>query len=105
MLLVAGVVIDAVSIVQADRPLRRASQVVTAWAAAWAAAWAGCKLVGAGGAALGTLASPLGTAIGGIGGCVIGGIGGYYGGSVAGGEVYDWADGTRFSSLPEASPP
>lgn len=101
VLLVAGVVIDAVSIVQADRPLRRASQVVTAWAAAWA----GCELVGAGGAALGTLASPLGTAIGGVGGCVIGGIGGYYGGSVAGGEVYDWADGTRFSSLPEASPP
>jgi hypothetical protein len=101
VLLVVGVVVDAVSIVQSDRPLRRASQVVTAWAAAWA----GCELVGAGGAALGTLATPIGTAAGGVIGCVIGGAGGYWGGSVVSGEVYDWAEGTRFTPLAEESGP
>lgn len=101
VLLVVGVVMDAVSIVQSDRPLRRASQVVVGWAAAWA----GCEVVGAGGAALGTLASPLGTAVGGFAGCIIGGIGGYYGGSVVAADVYDWAEGTRFDPLPEASAP
>jgi hypothetical protein len=50
VLLVAGVIVDAVSIVQASNPVRRASQVV----AGWAAAWAGCEVVGAGGAALGS---------------------------------------------------
>ena len=101
VLIVVGVAIDVVSVVQASKPLRRASQVV----AGWAAAWAGCKLVGAGGAALGTLASPLGTAAGGIGGCVIGGIGGYYGASVLAGEVYDWAEDTFFTPLPEVPAP
>ena len=101
VLLVVGVALDVVSIVQSDRPLRRASQVV----AGWAAAWAGCELVGAGGAALGTLATPIGTAAGGVVGCVIGGIGGYYGGSVVAGDVYDWGEGTRFTELPEAAAP
>ena len=77
VLMVVGVAVDAVSIVQASKPLRRASEVV----AGWAAAWAGCKVVGAGGAAAGLLASPLGSAVGGIAGCIIGGIGGYYAGS------------------------
>jgi hypothetical protein len=99
VLIVVGVAVDVVSIVQASKPMRRASQVV----AGWAAAWAGCEVVGAGGAALGTLASPLGTAIGGIGGCIIGGIGGYYGGSALAGEVYDWAENTFFTPLPEVS--
>src|SRR6266851_361721 len=101
VLVVVGVAIDVVSIVQASKPMRRASQVV----AGWAAAWAGCEVVGGGGAALGTLASPLGTAIGGIGGCIIGGIGGYYGGSIFGGEVYDWAENTFFTPLPEVAGP
>jgi hypothetical protein len=99
VLVVVGVAVDVVSIVQASKPMRRASQVVTGWAAAWA----GCEVVGAGGAAVGTLASPLGTAIGGIGGCIIGGIGGYYGGSALAGEVYDWAENTFFTPLPEVS--
>jgi hypothetical protein len=94
VLIVVGVAGDVVSIVQASKPMRRASQVVTGWAAAWA----GCEVVGAGGAALGTLASPLGTAVGGIGG-----IGGYYGGSALAGEVYDWAENTFFTPLPEVS--
>jgi hypothetical protein len=101
VLLVVGVAVDVISIVQASKPMRRASQVV----AGWAAAWAGCEVVGAGGAALGTLASPLGTAVGGIGGCIIGGIGGYYGGSVLGGDVYDWAENTFFTPLPQVAAP
>ena len=101
VLVVVGVAVDAVSIVQASKPLRRASEVV----AGWAAAWAGCKVVGAGGAAAGLLASPLGSAVGGIGGCIIGGIGGYYAGSAIAGEVYDWAEGTFFTPLPEAPAP
>jgi hypothetical protein len=101
VLIVVGVTLDAVSIVQASKPLRRASQVV----AGWAAAWVGCKAVGAGGAALGTLASPLGTAAGGIGGCIVGGIGGYYGASVLAGEIYDWAEDTFFTPLPEVGAP
>jgi hypothetical protein len=101
VLLVAGVVIDAISIVQASKPLRRASQVV----AGWAAAWAGCKLVGAGGAALATPTTPLGMAAVGVGGCIIGGIAGYAGGSMLAGEVYDWAEGTFFTPLPEVAVP
>ena len=101
VLIVVGVVVDAISIVQASKPLRRASQVV----AGWAAAWAGCKLVGAGGAALATPTTPLGMAAVGVGGCIIGGIAGYAGGSMLAGEVYDWAEGTFFTPLPEAAAP
>jgi hypothetical protein len=46
----------------------------------------------------------LGTAIGGIGGCIIGGIGGYYGGEMVGEAVYDWAENTVFESLDEIRP-
>ncbi|MBN9124946.1 MAG: hypothetical protein J0I60_09530 [Nitrosospira sp.] len=101
VVIVAGMVIDIVSIAQASKPLKRASEV----AAGWAGAWVGCKVIGAGGAAIGTLASPLGTAVGGIGGCIIGGIGGYRGGSILASEVYDWAEGTFFKPLPEAAGP
>ena len=93
------VAIDVVSIVQASKPLKRASEVV----AGWAGAWLGCKVVGAGGAVIGTMASPLGTAVAGIGGCIIGGMGGYLGGSIVATEVYDWAEGTFFTPLPEAA--
>ena len=101
VLVVVGVALDIVSIVQASKPLRRATQVV----AGWAGAWAGCKLVGAGGAAVGTLASPLGTAIGGIGGCIIGGGGGYWAASSAAGVVYDWGEDTFFTPLPSVAAP
>jgi hypothetical protein len=102
VLIVAGVAIDIVSIAQASKPLRRASQVV----AGWAGAWAGCKVVGAGGAAGGTFVAPgVGTAVGGVGGCIIGGIGGYWGASALAGEVYDWAEGTFFTPLPEVARP
>jgi hypothetical protein len=101
VLLVLGAAVDVVSIVRSDQPLRRASQVV----AGWAAASMGCRLVGAGGAALGSLAGPFGTAAGGIGGCIAGGFGAYYGTSVAAGEVFDWAQGTSFVALPETPGP
>jgi hypothetical protein len=102
VLLVVGATLDAISIVQASRPLRRASEVV----AGWAAAWMGCKIVGRGGAIGGSLVKPgLSTAVGGIGGCVIGGVGGYFLGSAAGGEAFDWVEGTMFSPLPAAPRP
>ena len=101
VLIVVGVAIDVVSVVQASKPLRRASEVV----AGWAGAWVGCKVIGAGGAGIGTAASPLGTAVGGIGGCIIGGIGGYLGGSLLAADVYDWTEGTFFTKLPEEAPP
>jgi hypothetical protein len=97
VLVVAGVAADAVSIVQASRPLRRASEVV----AGWAGAWVECKVVGAGGA-LGLAASPLGSAVVGVGGCIVGGIGGYYGGSALAGDVYDWSEDTFFTPLQHA---
>jgi hypothetical protein len=102
VLLVVGVAVDVVSIVQASKPLKRATEVV----AGWAGAWAGCKVVGAGGAYLGTAATPgIGTAIGGFAGCVIGGAAGYYAASSAAGVVYDWAEDTIFTPLPPAPAP
>lgn len=102
VLLVAGVAMDAVSIVYASRPLRRASEVV----AGWAGAWVGCKVVGAGGAAVGTAVTPgVGTAAGGFLGCIVGGFGGYLGGSSLGAEVFDWAEGTVFSPVPTVAGP
>lgn len=101
ILIVVGVAVDAVSIVQSSKPLRRATEAV----AGWAGAWAGCKVIGAAGAAGGSLASPLGTAIGGIGGCIIGGAGGYYTASHLAGQVYDWAEDTVFTPLPAAEAP
>lgn len=98
VVLVAGAVVDAVSIVQADRPLRQSAKV----AAGWVSALAGCKVAGAAGAWAGSLALPLGTAVGGIGGCIIGGVGGYFAGSTVAGDIYDWAEGTQFTPLPEA---
>lgn len=101
VLVVVGIAVDVVSIAQASKPLRRATEVV----AGWAGAWAGCKVVGAGGAVVGSLASPLGTAAGGIGGCIIGGIGGYHVASSAVGHVYDWAEDTVFMPLPTLPAP
>jgi hypothetical protein len=98
LLVVSGLAIDAVSIVVASKPLRRASEV----AGGWAGAWMGCKSVGALGAAGGTLANPgIGTAVGAAAGCVLGGGVGYWLGSEVGGAVYDWAEGTLFTPLPE----
>lgn len=99
-LVVFGAAVDIASIVVASSPMRRASEVVSGWALAWA----GCKVVGAGGAAAGMLASPAGAAIAGIGGCIIGGYAGYRLGTQAGGVVYDWAQ-TTFYPLPQVQQP
>lgn len=100
VVMVAGIALDVVSIAQADRPMRRATEVV----AGWVGAWVGCQWVGAGGAAAGSVVPALGTAAGGISGCIIGGIAGYAGFSQVGGVVYDWADAT-FTPLPETDAP
>ena len=100
-LMVVGVAIDIVSIARASKPIRRATEV----ASAWAFAWAGCEVVGAGGAAVGSAVPVLGTAAGGIGGCIIGGVGGYFAGEKAGAIVYDWADGTFFTPVPQVAAP
>lgn len=101
VLVVAGVAIDTVSVVRSSKPLRRATEVVSAWALACA----GCKAIGAGGAAVGAAASPLGAAVGGVGGCIIGGYLGYTGGSALGGLVYDWAEDDSFIALPQVPGP
>jgi hypothetical protein len=100
VLVVFGATVDTISIVKSSSPIRRASEVVSAWALAWA----GCKSFGAGGAAIGTTLSPVGTAIGGIGGCIIGGYAGYHVGDMAGGAVYDWAQ-TVFTPVPQIPKP
>lgn len=100
VLIVAGVALDVFSVVQADKPLRRATQVVSAWALAWV----GCKAVGAGGAYVGTAGGPVGIAIVGVSGCIVGGIGGYFAGEKVAGEVFDWAEDTFFTPLPVVSP-
>src|SRR5262245_1088322 len=96
-LLILGASIDIISVVQASKPMRRASEVV----AAWAGAWVGCKTAGAGGAFIGSAAGPIGTAVGGVGACIIGGYFGYQVGEAMGGIVYDWSEDTFFRSLPE----
>lgn len=99
-LVVLGAAVDIASIVVSSAPIRRASEVVSGWALGWA----GCKVVGAGGAAIGTMASPIGAAIGGVGGCIIGGYVGYRVGVGMGGTVYDWAH-TAFTSVPQVAAP
>lgn len=99
--MVVDVAVDTISIVQSSKPLRGASEVV----AGWAGAWAGCKVVGAVDAAGGSLASPLGTAAGGIGGCIIGGAGGYWVAFHIADQVYDWAEDSIFMPLPPAQAP
>jgi hypothetical protein len=96
-LVVLGVSVDLISVVHANKPMRRASEVV----AAWAGAWVGCKTAGTGGAIIGSAAGPIGTAVGGVGACIIGGFFGYQVGEAAGGIVYDWSEDTFFHPVPE----
>jgi hypothetical protein len=97
VLAVVGIGLECWAVVQAQNRLRRASQAVVGLAGAWV----GCKAVGAGGAALGTLVAPgVGTATGGVVGCIVGGYGGYVGGSSLAGGVYDWGEHAMFVPLP-----
>ena len=99
--LLAGVMTDGYSIVTASKPLQRATEVATGWAGAWV----GCKVVGAGGATVGSFGGPKGTAIGGVGGCIIGGIAGYWVGEETGAMVYEWAEETVFTPVPTVPVP
>lgn len=101
VLLVVGLVLDGVSIVVSDRPLRRATQVVTGWAVSIATA----ERAGTIGAEIGTAIEPgAGTAIGAFIFAIGGGILGYSVGSDTAGEVYDWSD-AHFFPLPSAPLP
>jgi hypothetical protein len=101
VLLVAGVVGDIYSIVVAKKKLRQVAKVV----GGWAGAAGGCTAVGAGGAKIGSIKPGLGTAVGGIAGCIIGGVAGYAGASWAAGEAYDWVEETFFEAVPEVEAP
>ncbi len=103
-LIVVGAALDAYSIVSASRPMKRATEVVSAWAGAWV----GCKVIGASGAIAGGAAgtafpvvgNAAGAAGGGLVGCIIGGYGGYNGGGVIGRTVYQWAEDAVFVPVP-----
>ena len=100
LFVLVGVGVDMISIVRSSSPMRKATEVVSAWALAWA----GCKVVGAGGAAAGALATPVGSAVGGVGGCIIGGYLGYRAGSAIGNVVYDWGEAS-FHPVPQIAAP
>lgn len=102
VMVVVGVVVDGVSIVEADHPIRRATEVASAWSLAWAGCRAGGFLFGGGGTAV---EPGFGTAIGAIGGCVIFGYGGYRLGEKLGDVAYEWAANTVFTRLPEVDVP
>ena len=109
VLVVIGVAVDLYSIAESSNPLRRSTQVVSAWAAAWA----GAEVGGMGGAELGaaggTIVPGVGNVIGGIVigfiGAAAGGYAGYRLGKKAGGMVYDWAADTIFTDLPKVAVP
>ncbi|MCB8883354.1 hypothetical protein ACELLULO517_24105 [Acidisoma cellulosilytica] len=94
----SGALLDGISILTADRPFRRSFQVLSAWELSeYLAVEAG--QIGAG---LGTMVEPgFGTAIGGGIGALAGGFFGYFTAEAAAGYVYDFAEGTRFKSMPE----
>jgi hypothetical protein len=101
-LLIVGAAADAYSIVVSSQPLRRSVQV----ASGWAAAAGGCKIMGAGGAYLGTAIAPgVGTAVGGFLGCTVGSFIGYLTGESASGYLFDWAAGAQFGKIRGESPP
>ena len=102
VLVVVGAAVDVYSIVVAKKRWRKTLQV----AAGWAGAAAGCKAVGAGGAAVGTLVEPGGgTAWAACSAASSAGAGGYWGASWAAGAAYDWVEETYFEPLPETSAP
>jgi hypothetical protein len=101
ILVVTGAMIDAVSIVQASKPIKRATEVATAWALARV----GCSVGGRVGALAGAEGGLPGIAVGAVAGCIIGTYSGYKGGTQAGAAVYQWAEDTYFTKLPEAKAP
>lgn len=101
-LMIVGLAVDGYEVVTSNRPFRQLAVVV----AGWTGAWAGCKLVGATGAAAGTLVEPGGgTAVGGLVGCFIGGATGYWAGKKLLTESIDYADERIFHNVEEISAP
>lgn len=96
VLLVVGAATDLYSIVTSSQPLRRSVQVVSGWTAAAG----GCKVVGAGGAYVGTVVAPgVGTAVGGFIGCTVGAFIGYVSAERAAGYLFDWAATAVFGKI------
>jgi hypothetical protein len=95
VLLIAGIAMDAYSIVVAKKRWRQVVRV----AAGWAGAAAGAEYGGLWGAGFGSAEPGAGTAIGGIVGSLVGGIAGYAGASWAVGETYDWVEETYFEPI------
>jgi hypothetical protein len=100
-LIVFGIAMDTVSIVRANKPLRRATEVVSAWGMAVA----GAEGAGALGAGIGMFVGPEGAVMGGLVFGFVGGVAGYLAGEKVGGIVYDWAEDTLFERLQEVPPP
>ena len=100
VLFIAGAAIDIYSIAVANNPIRQTTKVI----AGWPGAWVECELAGAWCASGGTAVEPGGgTAVPGGGGCIVGGIAGYAGLSTIAGNVYDSAEDTIFTRMPESS--
>jgi len=95
VLLIAGIAMDAYSIVVARKRWRQVARV----AAGWAGAAAGAEYGGLWGAGIGSVEPGGGTAIGGIVGGIVGGIAGYAGASWAAGLTYDWIEETYFETV------
>jgi hypothetical protein len=100
--IVGGAVLDGVSILMADRPLRRSVQVVAAWEATAVLA---ARLGRLGAAAGSFVEHGPGTAIGGGIGALAGGTIGYLTAERVAGAVYDWAADTKFTAAVPAKVP
>lgn len=95
VLLIAGIAMDAYSIVVAKKRWRQVARV----AAGWAGAAVGAKYGGLWGAGIGSVEPGGGTAVGGIVGVIVGGIAGYAGASWVAGGTYDWVEETYFEPV------
>ena len=102
VLVVVGAAMDAYSLLTADKPFRRGLQIVSAWSGAALLA----ARLGRVGAAIGSAVEPGGgTAVGGLAGALVGGFIGYLSADAAAGYVYDWAENTIFTAMPEVPLP
>ena len=100
--IVTGVAIDAYSFFIADKPFRRGLQIVSAWTGAGILS----ARLGRVGAAVGTFIEPgFGTAVGGGIGVIAGGFIGYLSADAGAGYIYDWAENTIFTPVPEVPVP
>jgi len=89
-LVVIGAAMDAYSIVASPTPGLEVSRVT----GGWAGAVGGAKVLGAGGAWVGTAVAPgLGTAVGAIVGGAVGGALGYWGGETFAQWIYNSIQG------------